>query len=61
SAMTFSVPSALAAVTSALMPPPAVAEVWEDQLVPPLEPPEELDEQPAVSSAAATIPANAYR
>jgi hypothetical protein len=58
--MTFSVPSALAAMISALMPPPAAAEVWADQLAPPLEPPEEL-EQPTVSSAAAAIPANAYR
>jgi hypothetical protein len=60
--MTLSVPSFLAAVTSAFMPPPAEAEVCVAQLVPPLEPPEEPeDEQPAASSAAAATPTRASR
>ncbi len=56
--MTLSVPSALAALTRALMPPTAVVAV--DQFVPPLLlPDDELDEQPAASSAAAAAPARA--
>jgi len=44
------------------MPPPAEADVWPAQLVPPLEPAEEPeDEQPAASSAAAATPASASR
>jgi len=52
----------LAAATSALMPPKS--EVAVDQLVPlelDEEPDEELDEQPAASSAAAATPASANR
>ena len=61
--MTFSVPSALAAAISAFRPPPPAAVVSIDQLteVPPLELDDELDEHPAVSSATAVNPANAYR
>src|SRR5579862_1295245 len=61
--MTFSVPSALAAAISAVRPPPPAAVVSFDQLteVPPLELDDELDEHPAVSSAMAVNPANAYR
>src|SRR5579875_1817304 len=58
--MTLSVPSFLAAATSAFMPPPAAAEVAVAQLVPLPEPEAEPggpDEQPAASSAAAAIPA----
>jgi hypothetical protein len=43
------------------MPPSADADLALDQLAPPLEPDEELDEQPAASSAAAATPANANR
>jgi hypothetical protein len=43
------------------MPPPADAEVSVAQLTPPLEPDEELDEQPVASSTAAATPANANR
>jgi len=46
------------------MPPPAEAEVSDAQLVLlplPLEPDEELDEQPAASSVAAATPASANR
>jgi hypothetical protein len=44
------------------MPPPAAAEVSVDQLTElPPELDEELDEHPAVSSATAVNPANAYR
>jgi hypothetical protein len=61
--MTLSVPSFLAAATSALMPPPAEADVSVAQLA--LEPDDELDdeldEQPVASSTAAAIPANANR
>ena len=58
--MTLSVPSSLAAATSAFMPPPAEAEVCVAQLVPPeLEEPD--DEQPAASRAAAATPASASR
>jgi hypothetical protein len=60
--MTLTVPSFLAAATSAFMPPPAEAEASLAQLVPPLELPEEPeDEQPAASSAAAATPASASR
>src|SRR5260370_25326794 len=61
--MTLSVPSFLAAATSAFMPPPAAAEESVDQLVlvPALELDEELDEHPAPSSAAAATPATANR
>jgi hypothetical protein len=61
--MTLSVPSALAALISALMPPPADAEVSLAQLVPLLlEPDDELDEQPAANSvAAAATPTSANR
>ena len=64
--MTLSVPSFLAAATSAFMPPPAEAEVSVAQLaallVPLPEPDEEPDdEQPAASSAAAAAPASASR
>ena len=64
--MTLSVPSFLAAATSALIPPPAEAEVSVAQLVVLVEldeePDEELDdEQPAASSVAAATPASANR
>ena len=58
--MTLSVPSCLAAATSAAMPPPAEAEVCVVQLVP-LELEEPDDEQPAASRAAAATPASASR
>src|SRR5580693_3361008 len=46
--MTFRWPSALAALISAVMPPPWAAEVTVDQFFPPLlEPPDELVPQPA--------------
>ena len=60
--MTLSVPSFLAAATSASMPPPAEAEVCVAQLVPPLElSGEPDDEQPTATSAAAATPASASR
>jgi len=43
------------------MPPPAEAEVSLAQLTPPLEPEEELDEQPTANSVAAATPAAANR
>ena len=57
--MTLSVPSFLAAVISAFRPPPAAAVVSLLQLTAPLELDDELDEQPATSSAAAATPASA--
>src|SRR5690349_19291216 len=59
--MTLSVPSALAAVTSLLIPPPAVADVTVAQSVPPLEVFGELDEHAAASNARAAAPASASR
>ena len=58
--MTFSVPSFLAAATSAFIPPPADTEVTVAQLVPPLEL-DELEEHPAPSNARAATPAIANR
>ncbi len=61
--MTLSVPSCLAAATSAFMPPP-LSEVAVCQLVvlaPLLGLDDELDEQPAANSAAAATPASANR
>ena len=60
--MTLSVPSLLAAATSAFMPPPADTDVSLAQLtLEPDEPDDELDEQPVASSTAAATPANANR
>src|SRR5437870_4004996 len=58
--MTLSVPSFLAAAASALIPPPADAEVTVDQSVPPAEP-EDPEEHPAPSSVRAASPAIANR
>ena len=59
--MTLSVPSALAAETSASMPPPADAEVAVAQSVPAEQPePPELDEHPVTTNASATIPVSAF-
>src|SRR6266567_9297063 len=59
--MTLSVPSALAAAISLLIPPPAAADVTVAQLVPPFEVFEELDEHAAASNARAAAPASASR
>ena len=59
--MTLSVPSFLAAATSLLIPPPAEAELTVAQLVPALEPGEELDEHPAAASARLVSPISANR
>ena len=60
--MTLSVPSLLAAATSAFMPPPADTDVSLAQLtLEPDEPDDELDEQPVASSTTAATPANANR
>jgi len=59
--MTLSVPSFLAAAISLLIPPPADTDEIVDQLVPPLEPELELDEQPAASNASAAAPTRVKR
>jgi hypothetical protein len=59
--MTLRVPSFLAAETSADIPPPDAADVAFDQLYPPLDEDEGLDEHAAASSASAASPASANR
>jgi hypothetical protein len=61
SAITFSVPSFLAAAMSLAIPPPAAAEETVAQFAPPLELGDELDEHPAASSARAASAASVYR